>query len=216
MPQTQPPVDTLWSVDTSWPPEMSVTERAVILDDFVTLHQTTIAYSIGALRHSLKKRLPRDISPYEHAFAISLQYNPDSDGNPATRLALKKIEVLDVKTQRGKNAAADSLGSGQLTILYYTGGIQTRESLMWRNHSAEEDLAYDAFWADWLTHMRVGMTTGIIQVVDDNDQWWMVKKGRVWELEKTPMRQWRAIQKSRRKYLGPEPEIDTTVLFGSA
>ena len=188
----------------------------MILDDFLTLHHTNIALAIGVLRHSMKNRPPWDINPYEHAFAITLQYNPDSDGNPATRLALKKVEVLDVRTQRGKDAVADGLGSGQLTILYYTGGIQARESLLWRNHSSEEDQAYEVFWADWLTHLRVCMTCGVFQTIEDMDEFWMVKRGRIWEMERTPMRQWRAIQKNRRRYLGPQPEIDTTVLFGPA
>ena len=40
------------TIDTSWPDEISKDERAVMLDDWLTLHRASIIVAIAALRHS--------------------------------------------------------------------------------------------------------------------------------------------------------------------
>ena len=197
--------------DPNWPVGVSKAQRYVALNDFITLHRLSFMMFVDEFRRLL--RHPCDLDPCSRVFVFTLGHRPNSDGNPATRLFLKKFEILK-KTYpaiRSDDEPEESLGD--LDLVYITGGVEVYTSMP--IHRDLEVFKGENHMPDWMTHLRMVTTKGIVFARDPADEWGvgerpgiMQKQGKVWKWAKTSPRYVAELAKRPWRYLGPEPEID--------
>ena len=208
------------TIDTSWPDEISKDERAVMLDDWLTLHRASIIVAIAALRHSLRGTQPSDIDPTKHALSFILGYRANNDGNPATRLVIKKIDILRIvslkpEDQLFSGPANDEFGDriGVLHICFTAGGAECHVRMPLYGEPPRGLDEHMKNRPGWINHLRVATTMGIVFANDRGEEpGAMVRQGKYWTWARLLPQDWASIEQSYWRHMGPEPEINMDML----
>ena len=229
------------SGDPSWPAEISCGERVAMLAKYLEFHRPTFRRAIWSLRFSLLRKHLRDLDPDTQVVVFTLGHRPPSvcDGNPATRLYIKRTEVsrwdqfANVEDgQRMRRAIVDRADSldpyameldtgditGFLKIAFLAVGASSVAILPLRRITPEEVAAQDPRCENWFEDLTFLTAAGIrfsdAQGHDDYVGRVMRRKGRKWrwaEMETEDAMRIRT-QVDAYKRMGPEPEVDLCLL----
>lgn len=206
----------------STPPGLSRPELDVVLNDFIELHRQSFLLAIAYLQRSL---YPRDINPDTDALHFTLECRPDSDGNPATRLFIDKIEVVRKthgaaeRDKQKESTCHDSHRNGTkaigtLTLSFRLGEATSHLDLLLEHITVMEAAELDQCHPDWVLNLRFVTTVGLIFDKCDSGAVSAVggmmnldEKGRTWRWEEVSQRYWSGLWQARWRHMGPTPEV---------
>ena len=207
--------------DASWPEDMPEAQRTVVVDDFLEVHWVSFGLAIHALRRRLRNF--RDLNPDKHMVLFMLGHRAKTDGNPATRLFIQKVQVgtlvvsvkdLELQAELDVQVAEEEEDS-PLHVHFLAGGVEVHRILYLGRDAGRDVDPNDSLWANWITHLRVATTAGVVYHQEGGMQpGKMEKKGRVWQWTTMNYSDFGKIVRRYWRYMGPEPEIDMGPLQG--
>ena len=163
------------------------------MNNFVELHRLNINLAIELLRCALQRR-GADLDPLRHSLAFTLGYRANSDGNPATLLFIRKIELVEgnpgaEETQVAREGAdghrdsAPPAGEPRLEVVFRGGGASVSAWTTLMPIDPVDKLVLALYSMDWIGHLRFVTTIGAIfekPSGSDPSVWVMHKKGGKW------------------------------------
>ena len=205
--------------DPSWPQSLSIPQRAEIQNRFLEIHSKTIDIGISLLRCSLHhRRPPQDLDGRKHAFTFTFAYRAGTDGNPATQLFIKKVEIVERDPEKNEDEQEDDMAHieerRKLRVIYRGGGVEARTGFILHPDS---DGDTKPVAGDWVTHLRYMTTIGLSAVNEGGilQPGMMRKTGKEWKWTKVTNETLASYARYRWRHLGPEPIVDMGPLTDS-
>lgn len=211
---------------TTWPADIPQAQRDIILDKFVTLHRGSFMRSILELRCLLHRQNSHNIDPDTQGVIFTLGYRIKTDGNPATRLFVKRVEIAHceklpsmVNPKLMAQINVDEV-IGSLKIMFRGGGSRNFATLPLGRIIPDDMTMFGPTCSDWLNELRVVTTAGIVAEPEErqegtNTAGVLQKNGKKWRWRKISGEDLAEIRGRRWRHMGPEPEVGLSLLHKS-